>query len=118
VFDAKQAQQPKQHHQQGQDPIDWIFDRTYALFRRKAMARRQRQQTLARQLSRQVRQSLQANQQLQFDTVADAAQAHLATNNSRQTYQYLRNWYKTRRLKPPNPTPTDMDNLHTKYTNL
>jgi hypothetical protein len=95
-----------------------IPDQTYDLFCCKASAQRCRQTTLAQQLNQQVQQSLQADPQIRFDKVVDAAQAHLATNNSRQAYQFLRNWCKTRKIKPPNPTPTDMDNLHNKYKEL
>jgi hypothetical protein len=98
VIEAKQSQGPPTHqqHELHDTNIDWISDCTYKLFRRKALARRRRQTALAQQLKRQVRQSLQADQQIRFDKVADAAQAHLATNNSRQAYQFLRNC-KTRR---------------------
>jgi uncharacterized protein (DUF433 family) len=79
------------------------------------MACRRRQNILARQLGRQVRRSLNDDRQAQIDKVADAAQMHLAQNNPRQAYQFLRNWYKTRRIKPPNPTPSEMEDLHAEY---
>jgi hypothetical protein len=120
MIEAKQSQGPTTHqqHKLHDTNIDWILDRTYNLFHRKALAQQRRQTALAQQLKQQVQQSLQADQQIRFNKVADAAQAHLATNNSRQAYQFLCNWYKTRKIKPPNPTPTDMDNLHNKYKAL
>jgi Reverse transcriptase (RNA-dependent DNA polymerase) len=120
VIKAKQSQTlpTNKQHELHDTNIDWISDRTYDLFRRKALARRRRQTILAHQLSRQVQRSLQVDRQIRFDKVADEAQAHLAANNSRQAYQFLRNWYKTRKIKPPNPTPTDMDNLQNEYREL
>jgi hypothetical protein len=90
IMAIKQGQQPKANQQQLQhDKIDWISDQTYNLFCRKAMARRRRQNILARQLGRQVRRSLNDDHQAQIDKVANAAQMHLAQNNPRQAYQFL-----------------------------
>jgi hypothetical protein len=86
----------KQQQKQDQETQEWIMEQTYQLFQQKSVARRWGQRTAAQQLGRLLRRSLQQDRQEIFQKVADEAQAHFAANDTRQTHQFLQNWYKQR----------------------
>jgi hypothetical protein len=52
------------------------------------------------------------------DTVANILENLLANNRMHKAYQYIENWYRSKKPPTTNPTTTQLDQIGTKFKNL
>ena len=96
----------------------WISEDTWILIDRKVNAREIGNWHLAKELKREIRQSLNSDRKQRTVRVADTIASHLAEWETRDAFQALKGWYKSWGPRPVLPSREDIEATRVEYQTL